>query len=219
MLNFYGRKSPRRLKKKDLESLFSSNFFFHQKNISNLVNHCLNKSILNLEIGFGSGENILENALKYDNEIFIGCDPYLRGALFLKKHIEKFRLNNLIITNLSFQEFYQYIRIYTFSKILILFPDPWPKKRHMKRRLISKSFLSALFKICNKESKIIISSDDVNYVNEILYKFYLNKNFILSTDLFGEKLIKYFDLEETKYYKKAKNNKKKTYFFLYSLKK
>ena len=219
MLNFYGRKSPRRLKKKDLESLFSSNFFFHQKNISNLVNHCLNKSILNLEIGFGSGENILENALKYDNEIFIGCDPYLRGALFLKKQIDKFRLNNLIITNLSFQEFYQYIRIYTFSKILILFPDPWPKKRHMKRRLISKSFLSALFKICNDESKIIISSDDVNYVNEILYKFYLNQNFILSTDLFGEKLIKYFDLEETKYYKKAKNNKKKAYFFLYSLKK
>ena len=95
MLNFYGRKSPRRLKKKDLESLFSSNFFFHEKNISNLVNHCLNKSILNLEIGFGSGENILQNALKYDNEIFIGCDPYLRGALFLKKNIEKFRLNNL----------------------------------------------------------------------------------------------------------------------------
>ena len=219
MLNFYGRKSPRRLKKKDLESLFSFNFFFHQKNISNLVNHRLNKSILNLEIGFGSGENILKNALKYDNEIFIGCDPYLRGALFLKKQIEKFRLNNLIITNLSFQEFYEYIKIYTFSKILILFPDPWPKKRHMKRRLISKSFLSALFKICNDESKIIISSDDVNYVNEILYKFYLNKNFILSTNLFGEKLIKYFDLEETKYYKKAKNKKKKTYFFLYSLKK
>ena len=93
------------------------------------------------------------------------------------------------------------------------------KKRHMKRRLISKSFLTALFKICNKESKIIISSDDVNYVNEILYKFYLNKNFILSTDLFGEKLIKYFDLEETKYYKKTKNNNKKTYFFSYSLKK
>ena len=87
------------------------------------------------------------------------------------------------------------------------------KKRHMKRRLISKSFLSALFKICNDESKIIISSDDVNYVNEILYKFYLNKNFILSTNLFGEKLIKYFDLEETKYYKKAKNNKKKHIFF------
>ena len=84
----------------------------------------------------------------------------------------------------------------------------------MKRRLISKSFLSASFKICNKESKIIISSDDVNYVNEILYKFYLNKNFILSTDLFGEKLIKYFDLEETKYYKKAKIIKKNIFFFV-----
>ena len=47
---------------------------------------------------------------------------------------------------------------------------------------------------------------------------FLNKNFILSTKFFGEKLIKSFDLEETKYYKKAKRDKKKAYFFLYNLK-
>ena len=46
----------------------------------------------------------------------------------------------------------------------------------------------------------------------------MDKNFVLSTSLFGEKLINSFDLVETKYYKKAKKNKKKTYFFLYNVK-
>ena len=64
-----------------------------------------------------------------------------------------------------------------------------------------------------KQQNIIISSDDENYQNEILYKFHLDKNFILSTSFFGEKLIKSFDLEETKYYKKANKNKKKHIFF------
>ena len=91
------------------------------------------------------------------------------------------------------------------------------KKKTHEEKANKQIFLSALFKICNDRIKNYNIFDDVNYVNEILYKFYLNKNFILSTNLFGEKLIKYFDLEETKYYKKAKNNKK-TYFFLYSLK-
>ena len=219
MLNFYGRKSPRRVKKKDILSLFDENFFFHHKNIENFNKLCLSNLTLNLEIGFGSGENIFKGAIKKQDEIFIGCDPYLKGALFLKKKIELFRLKNLILTNLSFKEFFEYIKNFTFSKIFILFPDPWPKKRHGKRRLVNELFLKYLFKISNEFTDIIISSDDEDYINEILYKFYLDENFILSTSFFGKKLIKTFDLEETKYYKKANKNKRKTYFFLYNVKK
>ena len=171
MLNFYGRKSPRRVKKIEIESLYDDDFFYHQGNIKDLTKICLNNFSLNLEIGFGSGENILKSAINNNKEFYIGCDPYLKGSLLLKKKINKLNLKNLIITNLSFQELFVYIKNFTFSKVLILFPDPWPKKRHKKRRLISSYFLKSLFKICNKASDIIISSDDVNYVNEILYKF------------------------------------------------
>ena len=219
MVNFYGRKSPRRIKKNDIESLFKHKFFFHHNNIQKFTQLRLNDLTLNLEIGFGSGENILKDSINKKNEIFIGCDPYLKGSLLLKKKIEKLSLKNLIITNLSFHELFEHISKLTFSKILVLFPDPWPKKRHRKRRLISDSFLKSLFKICNETSEIIISSDDTDYVNEILYKFYKNKNFLLSTSLFGDKLIKSFDLEETKYYKKAIRNKKKAFFFLFNIKK
>ena len=218
MFNFYGRKSPRKVNKSDLLSLFDYEFFFHHKNIKNFNKISLGDSILNLEIGFGLGENIFRSALKARDEFFLGCDPYLKGSLTLKKQIKQYGVKNLILTNLSFQEFFEYINKYTFSKILILFPDPWPKRKHMKRRIIGKTFLRSLYTICNKNTKIIISSDDVKYVEDILYKFYMDENYILSTSLFGKKLINSFDLVETKYYKKAKKNKKKTYFFLYNVK-
>ena len=158
---------------------------------------------------------------KNDEDLIVGllfCEGIIQKISEVKK-IELFGLENLILTNLSFQEFFKYIKNFSFKKILILFPDPWPKKRHRKRRLINKFFLRNLYEISNKTTNIIISSDDENYINEILYKFHLDKNFILSTSFFGEKLIKTFDLEETKYYKKANKNKRNTYFFLYNVKK
>ena len=103
-----------------------------------------------------------------------------------------------------------------FKKILILFPDPWPKKRHLKRRLINKNFLTLLDQISNQQTDIIISTDNVDYQNQILYLFYLDKNFIPSTEIFGKKLFNYFGLKETKYYQKAKKSKNKSYFFLFN---
>ena len=76
----------------------------------------MNNPILNLEIGFGSGENMLKGAVNNINETFIGCDPYLKGALLLKKKIESLDLKNLILTNLTFQEFFEHIKHFTFQK-------------------------------------------------------------------------------------------------------
>ena len=65
--------------------------FFHHKNIKNFNKISLGDSILNLEIGFGLGENIFRSALKARDEFFLGCDPYLKGSLTLKN-----RLNNMV---------------------------------------------------------------------------------------------------------------------------
>ena len=153
MINFYGRKTPRKVNKNDLLSLFNDEFFFHHKNIKNFNKLIPKDSLLNLEIGFGSGENIFKSAVKYSDEFFLGCDPYLKGSLSLKKQIKQSGIKNLILTNLSFQEFFKYIKKYTFSRILILFPDPWPKKKHMKRRIISKPFLKIYTQYVIKSQK------------------------------------------------------------------
>ena len=95
-------------------------------------------------------------------------------------------IKNVILTNLSFLELFEYIKNIYFKKILILFPDPWPKKRHLKRRLINKNFLTLLDQISNQQTDIIISTDNVDYQNQILYLFYLDKKFIPSTEIFGK---------------------------------
>ena len=216
MTNFYGRKIPRGANKEEIKKLFRCSYFFHKDEKIDLRSRLSSFSRFNLEIGFGSGENLINNAQKKSEEIFIGCDPYLKGSLLLKKKIELMNIRNVILTNLSFFELFEYIKNLYFKKILILFPDPWPKTRHLKRRLINKNFLKLLNQISNKQTDIIISTDNVDYQNQILYSFYLDKNFRPSSEIFGEKLFNYFGLKETKYFKKAKKNKNKSYFFLFN---
>ena len=204
MINFYGRKIPRGAGKEEIKKLFDCTYFFHKDKRIDLRSHLLSFSKLNLEIGFGSGENLINSAQKKSDQIFIGCDPYLKGSLSLRKKIELMNIKNVILTNLSFFELFEYIKNIYFQKILILFPDPWPKKRHSKRRLINKYFLTLLNQISNQETDIIISTDDIDYQNQILYSFYLDKNFLLSSELFGKKLFNHFNLKESKNYKKAK---------------
>jgi len=216
MTNFYGRKIPRGVDNQEIKKLFNCSYFFHKNKKIDFRSNLLSFSRFNLEIGFGSGENLINSAQKKSEEIFIGCDPYLKGSLLLKKKIELMNIKNVILTNLSFLELFEHIKNIHFKQILILFPDPWPKKRHLKRRLINKNFLSLLNQISNLQTDIIISTDNVDYQNQILYLFYLDKNFLLSSEIFGQKLFNYFDLKETKYYKKAIENENKSYFFLFN---
>ena len=215
MINFYGRKVPRGADKEEIKKLFNSTYFFHKDTETDLRSYLLSFSKLNLEIGFGSGENLIHSAQKKSEEFFIGCDPYLKGSLMLRKKIEEMNVKNIMLTNLSFLEFFEYIKNTCFKKILILFPDPWPKKRHLKRRLINRHFLTLLNQISDQKTEIIISTDNNDYQNKILSLFNLDKNFLLSSELSGKKLFNYFGLRETKYYKKAKKNRNKSYFFLF----
>jgi len=216
MTYFYGRKIPRGADKEEIKKLFNCSYFFHKDKEINFTSNLSSFSMLNLEIGFGSGENLINSAQKKSEEFFIGCDPYLKGSLLLRKKIELMNIKNVMLTNLSFFELFEYIKNLYFKKILILFPDPWPKTRHLKRRLINKNFLTLLNQISNQQTDIIISTDNVDYQNQILYSFYLDKNFMPSSEIFGKKLFNFFGLKETKYYKKAKKNKNKSYFFLFN---
>jgi tRNA (guanine-N7-)-methyltransferase len=96
-----------------------------------------------------------------------------------------------------------------------LFPDPWPKKKHLKRRLINYKFVQYITKLSNKRTKVIVSTDDEDYLNQIIYAFHKSSEFTLSTNLINENIMKYFNVQITKYYKKAKLDNRKSYFLLF----
>jgi tRNA (guanine-N7-)-methyltransferase len=112
----------------------------------------------------------------------------------------------------------KFLKGITFKKIIILFPDPWPKKRHKKRRLINFNFVNFLDLISFEKTKIIVATDHEDYLNQILYEFFKSKFFALSTEVVGYEIGSYFDITPTKYQKKAKKNKKKVYFLLFEKK-
>ena len=219
MLNFYGRRHPRKIKNEQLKSLNDFNFFLNKNKIKIIRSKIKKFKTFNLEIGFGGGENIFSQSVKNDEDLFLGCDPYLSGSFNLKKNIRAHGLKNLFFTNLDFLELFKFLKDFTFKKIIILFPDPWPKKKHKKRRLINSNFVSFLELISFEKTKIIVATDHDDYLNQILYEFYKSKSFTLSTTVVDYEVEGYFDISLTKYHMKAKKINKKVYFLLFEKKK
>ena len=216
MLPFYGRKLPRRIKKTEVEKLQKTNFFFSKRNISKLAIKISEKpSEVNLEIGFGDGKNIISQAQVLKDELFIACDPYLKGSLLMRKNIERLKIENLALTDLPFLELTKYLKNLYFKKIFILFPDPWPKKKHKKRRLINDNFIKTISKFTKKKSRILVSTDNRDYLNQILYTFYKTKEFKLNNKYFNDSLIMKYNIPKTTYLRKAMESDKKSYFLVF----
>ena len=119
-----------------------------------------------LEIGFGGGEHLI-NLLKTHPEIgMIGCEPFISGIAKMVKAVK--------VENLTEQ-----VRLYdgdalllldklqsnSISRVYLLYPDPWPKKRHWKRRFISQKNLSSLARVMKSGAELRFASDIESYVN------------------------------------------------------
>ena len=213
---FYGRRSSRKVNLDEIKDLKNFEFFLNSENLETRIREIKNSyDTFNLEIGFGSGDNILHQAVVSSRDCFLACDPFLNGGIKLKKKIQKLNLKNIFLTDVDFLSFYEYIKEIKFQTIYILFPDPWPKKKHKKRRLINSKFTNLLSNISKPGSSLIISTDHEDYLNQILYCFFLQKEFNFSIKLRDESLKDQFSIKSTKYYLKAQDKKKKTYYLLF----
>ena len=127
-----------------------------------------------LEIGFGAGEHVRDLALAHPEKIVIGAEPFMNGVASLLSAITDAKTNRI------FDE-YNNIRIWAddvrdflrktnskFDQIWVLHPDPWPKARHEKRRLLSAEFLNTLSKYLSENGEIIIGTDHWEYFDWIL---------------------------------------------------
>ena len=102
-----------------------------------------------------------------------------------------------------------------FKKIFILFPDPWPKKKHKKRRLINEEFVKNLNKITLKHSEILIATDDEDYSNQILKSFSKQNFFKLLLKTSDNQIFEDYKIYPTKYYRKAKRENRRINLFIY----
>lgn len=89
-----------------------------------------------LEIGFGGGEHLAEQAARHPRALMIGCEPFLNGVGSALRHIEERGLANVRLHAGDARDVLDALPDAGLDRVMILFPDPWPKARHNKRRLI-----------------------------------------------------------------------------------
>ncbi len=168
-----------------------------------------------LDIGTGYGETSIFLAKKFTDKIVVSCEKYIDGNIVLLKNIEKNKIRNIRLHNGNVYNVLENTNKKYFKLVWIFFPDPWPKNRHSKRRLITSDFLLKLHKILKDNSEIHIATDSTIYVRFILNSIYTCKDYFLWLNQSNMNLnIKdYFNIE-TKYYKKAINSQRKPSLFI-----
>ncbi|MEM7617700.1 MAG: tRNA (guanosine(46)-N7)-methyltransferase TrmB, partial [Pseudomonadota bacterium] len=223
-LNSFARRQGRKLSnnKEFLLENKLSDYSINLNNLESLYDYYQNKS-LSLEIGFGMGDFLGNIAAHYPNHYFIGCEPYINGVANLLEKIVAKKLNNIKIFSDDARLFLERLNNkINFEKIFILFPDPWPKKRHLKRRIVQEQLLNMLARNMLQAAELIIVTDDKNYAQHI-YNI-LNKHCAFDHDIGGNSSNninseKSMDITnewfQTKYYQKTHLNKNIEYIRFY----
>lgn len=117
-----------------------------------------------LEIGFGSGEHLLAAACAHPEIGFIGCELFTNGIAKLLRGIEHHNIDNIRIYDDVAQTLLDAIAPDTLDTIFLLYPDPWPKRRHYKRRFVNSATLSQFFTRLKIGGELLIVSDNADYI-------------------------------------------------------
>ncbi|CAO6132594.1 COG0220 Predicted S-adenosylmethionine-dependent methyltransferase [Candidatus Pelagibacterales bacterium] len=202
---FFGRSKSRALSK-------TKNFFYVNHKDDFLVDFEQIKLVKNkdfvLEIGFGLGENLLFQATEYPKNHFIGIDPFINGVANVIQKAKELNLNNLSILDMPVQKVLDNFSDNFFSKVFVLFPDPWMKNKQKKRRLLNYLFLEKILKKMKVKSSFIFATDDQDYFNFVTKEVSLLRKKI---DTFEYSLSNKHPIADTKYSNKATKLKKNIY--------
>ncbi|MCI4644443.1 MAG: tRNA (guanosine(46)-N7)-methyltransferase TrmB [Hyphomonadaceae bacterium] len=133
-----------------------------------------------LEIGFGGGEHLAGQAARNPDVGFIGCEPFIDGVAKMLTAIEEDDLVNIRLHDGDAREVIEALPDASVSRVFILFPDPWPKARHHKRRLVQPVFLEALSRVLKPCGQLRFVTDVRSYADHALEICLANPKYIWS---------------------------------------
>jgi tRNA (guanine-N7-)-methyltransferase len=121
-----------------------------------------------LEIGFGGGEHLLTQARANPQVGLIGCEPFQDGVIKVLSAIESEGLANIRLVADDARPVLRWLPDANIARAFILFPDPWPKKRHHKRRLIAEPTLGQIARVLRKGAELRLATDVAAYAGVML---------------------------------------------------
>lgn len=168
--NFYGRRKAKPLKRRQaelLENLLPKLLVDVAQpapsRLADLFSHAPEN--ITLEIGFGGGEHFVHRAKLHPEIGFIGCEPFINGMAKALTAIEAENLTNIRLLDRDAAELLDWLPDHSLTRIDLLYPDPWPKKRHWKRRFVSADNLVRFHRVLKPQGEFRFASDIDTYVN------------------------------------------------------
>ena len=168
----------------------------------NTIKKIKNRELI-LEIGFGDGKHLFHKIKNNPDKFFIGCEPFVNGVANLLKLNENEKHRNFLVFKDDVNLMLNHFSALKFTEIYILFPDPWPKKKHKKRRLFNFEFLKLLSQHMNNGTKLFFASDDKNYATRVFDVFIKNRNFALKNTTLKAYREPFYTDFKTKYEQRA----------------
>lgn len=122
-------------------------------------------SSVRMEIGFGAGEHLAQQALANPDIGFIGAEVFLNGVASLLRHVRELDLKNVRIFNEDVRFLLPHLPDAGLARVSLLFPDPWPKARHAKRRFVGPETLAEMERLIVPGGEFRVASDHPVYID------------------------------------------------------
>jgi len=169
------------------------------------------KQALWLEIGFGGGEHLAWQAEQNPNVGMIGCEPFLNGVASLLGHLQQNGAENVRIFDDDARDLLDVLPDASIDRLFILFADPWPKKRHNKRRIVNPETIEAYARVLKEGAELRFASDHMGYVAWTLDLLTSDPRFHWTAQKADDWRIRPTDWPETRYERKSLAGDKSAY--------
>ena len=177
------------------------------KNYSQIINAKKNYSKVVLEIGFGNGENTLDLASNNPDTLYIASEVYLAGIGSLIGEVIGRQLQNILITSGDIRLLIDNIKEPVFDDVIVICPDPWPKLKHHKRRMLTNEFFKLVHPSIKDNGELFMSTDVEDYAESIEDQLKLSQGYARNTKS------KYELSSHTKFQRRAIEEGRKIYSF------
>ena len=212
---FYGRRKGRPLRasmKRLLDETLPQFAFDPARPIDDQFGR---KVDLYLEIGFGGGELLAGLATAMPDCDFIGAEPFINGVASLLRHIDDQKLGNVSIWPDDVRLIMPSLGTASLAGVFIMFPDPWPKKRHAARRILQTALLDQLAVMIRPGGRLVLASDDPTAKSWLLQTATAHADFMWTARGPQDWRQRPAELPETRYMKKADRAERKSSWFLF----
>jgi tRNA (guanine-N7-)-methyltransferase len=158
-----------------------------------------------LESGFGSGEHLIAEAAKSPTTGFIGIEPFVNGMAAALATIEDRKLTNIRLHHGDATDVLAWLPDASLTRFDLLYPDPWPKRRHWKRRFVQDASIAQMARIVRPAGEFRFITDWPDYASWVLYHFARSQEFIWTAERADDWRLPWPGYSATRYEAKARH--------------